>query len=117
MEKYGLERIKTQNSELSGRFGMDMKKEEETVARAMNNDYDLRESMRYGRDSGHKYFKDLEEPSSVITTKSFFLMLRWSNASSRRVNFWVRAGRWSYEKWILVIFVNKNAFFEKCCFV
>ena len=44
--------------------------------------------------------------------KIIFLIVRWSNASSRRVNFWHPAGRSVYEKWILVIFVEKNAFLK-----
>ena len=39
-------------------------------------------------------------------------MVRWSNASSRRVNFGVRAGRSVYKKWILVILLKKKRFFN-----
>jgi hypothetical protein len=39
---------------------------EESVIKAMNNDYDLRESLKYGVDSGNKHFKGLGKNISNI---------------------------------------------------
>ena len=59
MEYYGLDRIDN-GEEISGRGGYDIEAEEKAILQAMNNDYDLRESMKYGKNSGDKRFKDFE---------------------------------------------------------
>ena len=59
MKHYGLDRIKTQQNEITGRGGWDAEAENEAIVRAMNNDYSLRDAMKYGRDSGDKRFKDI----------------------------------------------------------
>ena len=59
MEYYGLDRI--DNGEgITGRGGYDVEAEEKAILQAMNNDYDLRESVKYGKNSGDKRFKDFE---------------------------------------------------------
>lgn len=59
MEKYGLDRIDN-GEEITGRGGYDEQAEEAAILLAMNNDYDIRESMKYGRNAGNKYFDDFE---------------------------------------------------------
>ena len=59
MEYYGLDRIDN-GEEITGRGGYDVEAEEKAILQAMNNDYDLRESMKYGINSGDKRFKDFE---------------------------------------------------------
>ena len=59
MEKYGLSRI-SNDTDITGRGGYDTKAEEAAILRAMNNDYDIRESMKYGRNADNKYFGDFE---------------------------------------------------------
>ena len=59
MEYYGLDRIDN-GEEISGRGGYDIEAEEKAILNAMNNDYDLREAMKYGKNSGDKRFKDFE---------------------------------------------------------
>ena len=59
MKKYGLDRIDN-GEEIIGRGGYDEEAEEAAILLAMNNDYDIRESMKYGRNAGNKYFDDFE---------------------------------------------------------
>ena len=59
MEYYGLDRIDN-GEEITGRGGYDIEAEEKAILQAMNNDYDLREAMKYGKNSGDKRFKDFE---------------------------------------------------------
>ena len=59
MEYYGLDRIDN-GEEIIGRGGYDVEAEEKAILQAMNNDYDLRESVKYGKNSGDKRFKDFE---------------------------------------------------------
>ena len=59
MEYYGLDRIDN-GEEITGRGGYDIEAEEKAILNAMNNDYDLREAMKYGKNSGDKRFKDFE---------------------------------------------------------
>ena len=58
MEYYGLDRIDN-GDEITGRGGYDTDAENAAIVRAMNNDYDIRESIKYGKDSGDKRFQDL----------------------------------------------------------
>ena len=59
MEYYGLDRIDN-GEEMTGRGSYDVEAEEKAILQAMNNDHDLRESMKYGKNSGDKRFKDFE---------------------------------------------------------
>ena len=59
MEKYGLDRIKTQQAEITGRGGYDSEAEGKAIARAMANDYDTRRSIELAQESGNKKAKKL----------------------------------------------------------
>lgn len=67
MANYGLDRIKSQQNEITGRGGWDAEAENAAIARAMNNDYDIRESIKYGKETGDKRFADLGSGISNIT--------------------------------------------------
>ena len=58
MSDLGLARIDN-GEEITGRGGYDTEAEEAAIARAFANNYDVRESMKYGRDVDNKHFKDL----------------------------------------------------------
>ena len=54
MKKYGIDRIKTQQNEITGRGGYDSEAEGQAIARAMANDYDTRRTIELAQETGNK---------------------------------------------------------------
>ena len=59
MQDYGIARIDDPQTEITGRGGYDAEAEEAAIVRAIGNDYDIREAMKYGGDVDNKHFVDL----------------------------------------------------------
>ncbi len=81
MKEYGLDRIDDRQTEITGRGGYDAEAEEAAIARALANDYDVRESMKYGRDVDNKHFKDLGSGISNMSevTSALRAMQKYGN--------------------------------------
>ena len=67
MEKYGLDRIKTNQNEITGRGGYDSEAESKAIARAMANDYDTRRSIEAAQLAGNKKANKLGKGISNIS--------------------------------------------------